>query len=122
MYYLFLYIKYIYIYIHNLRLLTQSTSRSRAPWHLADLLLGGVPGQAEHVLGDAQKNHGRRREKGGSSGFKAGKTMGKPWENHGKAWGKWDFHRKPWKKDEKVVIFDQNSKKVDHAWPQTVRN
>jgi hypothetical protein len=20
------------------------------------------------------------------------------------------------------VIFDQNSKKVDHAWPQTVRN
>ena len=46
--------------------------------------------------------------------------MGKPWENHkktmgkpGKAWGKWDFHRKPWKKDEKVVIFDQNSKKVD---------
>jgi hypothetical protein len=52
--------------------------------------------------------------------------QGKPWENHGKthgkAWGKWDFHRKPWKKDEKVVIFDQNSKKVDHAWPQTVRN
>ena len=83
MYYLFLYIKYIYIYIHNLRLLTQSTSRSRAPWHLADLLLGGVPGQAEHVLGDAQKNHGRRREKGGSSGFKAGKTMGKPWESMG---------------------------------------
>ena len=83
---------------------------SRAPWHLADLLLGGVPGQAEHVLGDAQKTMGGDEKTWGSSGFKAGKTMGKP----GKAWGKWDFHPKTMEKNmEKVVMFDQNSKKVD---------
>ena len=109
------------IYIQNLRLLTQSTSRSRAPWHLADLLLGGVPGQAEHVLGD-EKNGDLRDSK-----------QGKPWENHKKTMGKtresmgeMGFSPKTMEKRWKRLWFltktQRRLTKKSRAWPQTVRN
>ena len=112
------------IYIQNLRLLTQSTSRSRAPWHLADLLLGGVPGQAEHVLGD-EKNGDLRDSKQGKPWENHGKTIKKPWENQGKHGGNGIFTENHGKKMKRLWFLTKTQRRLtkkSRAWPQTVRN
>ena len=82
--------------------------KKQGPWHLADLLLRGVPGQAQDVLGE--KN-------GGSSGVEPWETMGKPWKTMRKPWenhGKWKFHQGC--PVEKMVI----STKLEESWTKKV--